>query len=143
MHFKISFFFFWYYKCYLFERNMTVHIGGFSSFNRGLKAVSNRSRLRTLQKRPFTYLRSMNTTELLRTDQMPGNDYATYCRKKYSAAGFSYSILHSVAENNLFKSKWKVIEDWKKCHNRNLNNLNASSNASRMQNQRTISGHVM
>jgi len=28
---------------------MTVHIGGLSSFNGGLKAVPNRSRLRTLQ----------------------------------------------------------------------------------------------
>ena len=64
--------------------------------------------------RPFTYLRIMNMAKLLRTNQMPGDDYATYCRKEYFAAGFSYSILYIIAENNLFKSKWKVIEDWEK-----------------------------
>ena len=92
--------------------------------------------------RPFTH-RSMNTTELLRRDQMPGDDYATDCRKEYFAAEFSYSISYSVAKNNIFKSKWKVIEHWRKFHNRNLNNLNTSSNASRMQNQIKIRRQVI
>jgi len=57
----------------------------------------------------------MNTTELPRTDQTPGDDYAaTYCRKEYVATGFWYSILYSVVENNILKSKWNVIKDWKK-----------------------------
>jgi hypothetical protein len=74
---------------------------------------------------------------------MPGDDYATYCPKECFATGFSYSILYSVVENNLFKPKWMMTKDWRKFHNRNFNNLNTSSNASRMQNHRKISRQVM
>jgi hypothetical protein len=52
----------------------------------------------------------------------------------------AFRILHSAEEDNLFKSKWKVTEDWRKCNNKNVN---TSSNASRIQNQRKISRQVM